>query len=690
MSILQRLGAGLKAFTMSWSRQSPWWGGSYRWGRTAINYATEIGDGRGNSIVEATLGWIAKKFPEAPPQVLHRVAKGEYEAVPDHRLTQLLRRPNPFYSGITLWMATLADWKLGNAYWLKGRAVGNNVVELWWVPSTLMTPKWPESEDNRVFISHYEYSPNGKPLRVEVQDVVHFRNGIDPNNVRLGLSTLGSVLREIFTDNEAANYTASLLRNLGVPGALISPSDGDTEIPAEDVPEIKAQWQARFTGDRRGEVMVSGRPVKVETIGFSPEQMNLKDLRRLPEERITAVLGPAAIVAGMGAGLDRSTYANMAEAREASTEDELAPDWVFFAEEIRAQLLPDFDDPAVSDFRFDLSKVRALQEDQNALADRLNKMVLAGRLTVNQSLAMQGLEQLPNGDVLYVPINVTVTPMAELGAPLAPPIPTPEPLKALTVKSASDYVPALQQLRANLQPALQRQVTIYLVDQQRRVLARVRNDFKAAPFIEHKDYGEEVLEWNEEQRALEAIFDTAYRQALSGTTGLVEAALSVSFEIDDPLTRAYLQQAGRQIVGISEVTQRAISHTLQEGQALGEGVDELLQRIQRLTQFSETRAATIARTELGTATNLATVTSFEASGVVVGVRVHDGTDHDGVCADLNGKTFGLAEARGIPALAHPNCVRAFAPLTRAAQLERRSNGNGHVHHAELRELVEVG
>ena len=53
----------------------------------------------------------------------------------------------------------------------------------------------------------------------------------------------------------------------------------------------------------RGKPHVSTAPIRIEQFGFSPEQMSLKDLRRLPEERISALLGIPAIVAGLGAGL---------------------------------------------------------------------------------------------------------------------------------------------------------------------------------------------------------------------------------------------------------------------------------------------------------------------------------------------------------------------------------------------------
>jgi hypothetical protein len=61
------------------------------------------------------------------------------------------------------------------------------------------------------------------------------------------------------------------------------------------------------------------------------------------------VLGIPAVVVGLGAGLERSTFTNMAEAREAAYESGLIPAQKILGEDIRFQLLPLFgDDPFVS------------------------------------------------------------------------------------------------------------------------------------------------------------------------------------------------------------------------------------------------------------------------------------------------------------------------------------------------------
>lgn len=275
------------------------------------DYGREVGDGMNSSTVTAPLFWIARTFPEAPPMLWRIGAGGVEEPEPGHPLLRVLQRPNEFYSGVLLWMATIIDWKTdGNAYWFVSRNRSGTPLELWWMPHWMVDPKG----DDRTFITHYEYRITSGTYELRPEDVVHFRFGMDSEDPRRGLSPLKSVLREIFTDDEAAKFTASLLRNMGVPGVIVSP-DSDEPPSADDLKITKAYVSEMFSGERRGEPLVLSGKTKVEQFGFSPEQLTLRELRRIPEERVTAVLGVPAIVAGLGAGLDRSTFCLPGDAR---------------------------------------------------------------------------------------------------------------------------------------------------------------------------------------------------------------------------------------------------------------------------------------------------------------------------------------------------------------------------------------
>ena len=302
----------------------------------------------------------------------------------------------------------------GNAYWLKIRNRAGRVVEYWWAPQWTVEPKG----DEKTFITHYEYQPGTEPQIILPEDVIHFRFGLDADNPRKGRSQLKSVLREVYTDDEAANFTASLLRNMGVPGLMVSPEKGTRPSP-EDVKATKAYMKEQFTGDNRGEALVMSGPTKVQSFGFSPEEMLLKDLRRVPEERVTAVLGMPAVIAGLGAGLDRSTFGNYHEAREAAYEQNIIPTQGVISEDLWHQALTDFEDKENiwgKRVGFDLSNVRVLQEDKDKLTRRMATGVRGGFIKRSEARVTTGFKAGKNDDVYLIPMNTAIVP-ADGGEP---------------------------------------------------------------------------------------------------------------------------------------------------------------------------------------------------------------------------------------------------------------------------------
>lgn len=418
-AILQAPGRGVRKLTRMVFRRHPM--RFFGLPRTKFDYHAEVGDGSGSSAVAAPLLWILRTFPEAPPALWRTNDDGLEEPIRDHQLLRLLRRPNRHFSGPLLWMATLADYFVdGNAYWLKLRDRGGAVRELWWAPRALIEPKGSDTE----FVTHYEYRPGTETIAIRPDDVVHFRFGCDADDPRKGMSPLKSVLREVFTDDEAANFTASLLRNMGVPGVVVSP-DGPGTVSDEDAAATKAWFDQNLKGDGRGKALVMSGATKIAQFGFSPEQLTLKDLRRIPEERVSAVIGVPAVVAGLGAGLDRSTFTNYREAREAAYEQNIIPTQAILAEEVWFQLLTEFEpESQIWSWRvgFDLGNVRVLQEDTFNLAKRLDVGVRGGWVMVAEGRKANGLP-VSEADNIYLRQMSLVEVPAGGGTPrpLAPP-----------------------------------------------------------------------------------------------------------------------------------------------------------------------------------------------------------------------------------------------------------------------------
>ena len=387
--------------------------------RTRYNYASDYSGNRvyENSIVGACVNWMGRTFPEADIAV--RAFDGETQQktlAPNHPLTNLLNRPNPFFSGRLVRMAIATDFIVsGNAYLLKVRSASGAVVELWWAPSSTLTPSSKSADDNAnsftqssdaSFITGYEYEIGSRSITLPVEDVIHMRYGIDPDNTQLGRSPLASVFRELFTDDEGANFSASILRNMGVPGVVLAPGDGVGAVSDDDLKEIRDRWGDQFGGDNRGRLMIMRGKTQVTQVSFSPSELNMRELRRIPEERVSAVLGVPAIVAGLGAGLDRSTYANMAEAREMAWESGLIPIQRLIADDLTTQLLPDFDDDPTAEVFFDYSDVRVLQADATDLARRWRELVQGSIAKRSEARAALDLPVDDSDDVYLQPMNL--------------------------------------------------------------------------------------------------------------------------------------------------------------------------------------------------------------------------------------------------------------------------------------------
>lgn len=405
-TLIQRLRAAAKALGLPFPGHQyaydihpvggPWWNG--------VNGRQVSADA--NSIVTSCLRWVGKTFPEAPVRVWAKTRDDE-QIVHNHPLALVVEQPNPFYGAPTMWKALLTDYLLtGNAYLKKVRGGrSGTVLELWWMPASLVEPKWNSADS---FVDWYDYNPHGESIPIPAEDIIHFRDGLDPENPRKGKSAMASVLGEIYTDNEASAYTRTILSNMGVPGVLISP-DTDTYLADEELEDIKAKFEERFTGNNRGRPMVMTAKTSVQMLSFSPQQLDLKELRRIPEERITAVFGLPAIIAGLGAGLDRSTFANYAEARAAAWEDLIIPMQRDLATAFQVQLLAEYgQDTRTHRVGFDVSNVRVLQEDQNALMTRLVTGVSGAILTPNEARKALGYDKAKEegADHLFLPGKV--------------------------------------------------------------------------------------------------------------------------------------------------------------------------------------------------------------------------------------------------------------------------------------------
>lgn len=388
--------------------------------RTRFDYAREVGDMLDASVVMAPVMWLQRALPEATLAMRERMQGGKMERVEEHPMLELIRNPNAFYGDIALWNGTVADFTIwGNAYWLKVRDLSGMVRELWYVPQHMMEPK--AGYDGAEFLSHYEYNSGFGRIPIAPEDVVHFRNGLNPRDLRRGYAPMQGVLREIFADMESSNFVASLLRNMGVPGLILSPKNGAMPT-ADDVEATKTWVQQSFSGDGRGGTLVMGAPMDAFQYGFNPQQMELPGARNVAEERVCASLGIPAAVVGFGAGLETTKVgATMKEMCKLAWHNGVLPLGRALADELQRSLLPDFEKPGRGtrsrrlELFWDVDDVLALSEDEDKQVERKLKEFEAGAITLYDYLTETGRDADESHKYYLRPIAKLEVPLAEAG-----------------------------------------------------------------------------------------------------------------------------------------------------------------------------------------------------------------------------------------------------------------------------------
>ncbi len=658
--------------------------------RTKYDYEKEVGGGTGSSVVMAPIFWICRRLAEAKI-----IIKKNDQVEDSHDILSLLKKPNPFYSGRLLRMAIALSYNLdGNVYILKVRNNQLKPIELWYVPHWVIEPHFPKGGE--VFIDYYKYRPQNETIKIDPSEVIHLRFGIDPYNTRKGMAPLKSLFREIFTDDEAANFSSSLLRNMGIPGIVMSPGAEVGTVSEADKQAVKDAFKEKFGKDRRGEPLVMSSKTDIKEFGFTPSQMDLSKLREIPEERVTAILGVPAAVVGFGTGLQQTKVgATMKELRESAYEDCIIPMQNLIADELNTQLLPDFvSDPENWTIDFDLSEIRVLQEDENEKSKRTTEEMKNGLITQAEAREKLGYEVKPEHNVYFLPFSTVVFPAGNLSNQSS---------------SAQDdgnnngdgnkskyilpYIFNTKDLNQNWRQKLAQAFMsseIRLRDIQARELRKTLDALgdSAAEIWKRiiQEQGIERLAYNNVEKKDDQLdryyadliadeidtdiidYGPHYLRVGKETFNTIKSITGLAVNLTDPVETRLVQEGGTRkgLLDLKKNTKDAVFKALAESREAGAGPYEAAQKIKDCVSAgpwssSKIRAKMIARTETKYCQNISSLEAYKQAGVSR-VEIVDGqlSTSCEMCIERNGQIITIAEAYALDE--HPNGTLSYTPV----------------------------
>lgn len=196
-----------------------------------------------NVIAYYATNLVAKSVASVPLVLARYTRQGERNLIHQHKILELMKRPNPFVSG-TYMIEQLAMHQMlsGNAYVLKIRNHSGRIQEL-----HVLRPDRVFINTTNDKITSYKYIVGNTTREYKVDsvtgkcDIMHIKN-FHPTSDIYGLSMFEAASYSIDQHNQASVWTQSLLKNSARPsGALIVKGENGGHLTEEQYNKLKAQ-----------------------------------------------------------------------------------------------------------------------------------------------------------------------------------------------------------------------------------------------------------------------------------------------------------------------------------------------------------------------------------------------------------------------------------------------------------------
>lgn len=634
----------------------------------------------------------------------------KYKPLEGHALRKLMLKPNPDMGEVELLQYVITYAPLGgNVYVWKQRDNVRRVQALWPFHDGKVTPIRGRSTAEGM-VAYYvlnigdneQYNPWGLErfdenpgVAIPKSEMIHWKWQIDPLNPERGMGALVASAGDVKVGNEIRDYIYSFLKNDATPPIVVTMVEGD-EVTKDKVERLKALWAETGGGEKRGLPRFLQAGMTVKQLSFNLKDMEYGSLRDGPDTAICNGFHIHPATVGTLAGLKNSTFSNISEANKALALQTLVPLWRSFASEVRQSMAGEAGYAEDVTIRFDLAQVRAMQESQTEIENRLGQMFDRGGILRSEYREALGFEVGPEDEVYKENLASIWVPRGKLRE-YDPGLLGDEEERQGSGKrgaggkallAAEGVGRALLVIRRGLIGKMRVEVDEYFSRLAGEVVVRAGSGKRGAGSGgrgagERKALGVDDLIGPEDEEALGVVMKRFYAQVLEASWGVwnVSLGVEVAFDLENPLVTALLKEAGERVAGITDVTREALREVLQYGAEQGWSVDELVEGMPEdgirgirdvVEETYRGRSRAIARSELGWAQNTATVNRYEDAGVRQVLVLDDGFDNsDENCVYIAGQVRSLAWTQsdhpgegpsGIKnPLQHPNCVRCFAP-----------------------------
>ncbi len=514
----------------------------------------------------ATVDRIASSVASVDWKLFRAVRPGEFREVESHRLLDLWRKPNPFYSEEEFVEVSAQHQDLaGETYWLLLRNASRLIVEMWPVRPDRMKPI--PSRDR--YLAGYIYTVGSEQIPLEPEDVIFMRrpSPLDPYR---GLGPVQSLMADIEADRSASQWMRNFFRNSAEPGGVIQ---FDEEMTDDAFNRLVSRWKEQHQGvanAHRVAVIEKGKWVDRK---ITQREMQFEQIRKFGRDIVLGAFGMPLPLLGITESVNRAN----AEAAEV-----MFARWVIrprlrrLKDVLNTRLAPLFGTGLFFDFMDPVPENRQLALEE---AERGYK---SGVLTRNEARARLG-EAAVEGGEQFVPLPMTMVytePVTKGTDPLLP-----DPVEA-----------ARSAMRRGWQRRLAAEaeaLTEYL-EQFKGTAGRTKlevGDVAGYDWNWWAKYGDEVV------TELSRGFSVSLTAEFPGMPPEQVQRLSSEYAI----TRGARLLRLDGDLNIAEATRRRVNEVVSGALERGESLGKVQKALREDFAFSRARADLVARTETATA-----------------------------------------------------------------------------------------
>jgi len=579
---------------------------------------------------------VALRIATAVSEVKWRLYKGnergERNQITDHPILTLLDFANEFQTGQEIIELTQLHMDLaGKAFWYLPKNQLGVPGEVWVLPPHLMKIVPSQKE----FIAGYIYQNGSEPVPFDKTDIIWFSMP-DPINPYGGVGYAQPAAVELDSEAYAGKWNRNFFYNSARADAVL---EAEGQLGEEQYEQLRTQWASRYEGvSRAHKIAILEGGLKYKQIQVSQKDMDFPNLRRQTRENLLFTFGMPLSVMGISENVNRAN----AEAGDYTFARWLIkPRLTRIKNKLNEQLLPKFSQAKGVEIDFD-EVVPETIEQKRTLAE---SGVKAGYMTINEGRKLVGLDPIPKGDQLLLPMNLFPTPIKSFNIPLAKGRGFSEEQKETIWRGYAQKTEAEERL-------FRRALKTLFDEQEGEVVKQLRETGD----INDSYFDSETAKVAD---AFKPLIESVYLSHKEDILGGAEP-VSPHKQIDEPALEWIATRSLTLATSINETTKREIRKQLAEGFEQGESIPKLTRRIRGYFDNAyKRRAPMVARTEVISAANEGALRGYEEQGIQK-VEFYPAPDACGECLAEVG-VYPVDEAHGkIPV--HPNCRCVFLSI----------------------------